>query len=191
MAMASLMLSDAVIDTGVNLPGNIAVIQAHPSFDGNGCDEDDDSPQREIQCFRFKEFRNRCFTELIPDDENQDGNGKGCQVFKPPVTKGVVFVRRTIAQLGAYYRNKRRSHIAQVVEGIGNDGDAATGHADEKLPDEQEEIADNTQDAADDAVLLADLFVSCIAVILYSMTDDIFNHTYRLFGILKIGIIVA
>ena len=50
----------------------------------------------------------------------------------------MVFVRRTIAQFGAYNRYKRRPHITEVIEGIGNNSDAATGHADKEFSDEQE-----------------------------------------------------
>lgn len=93
--------SCCVIDAGIDFLADIAVIKAHPDLDGDRDDEDTDAPIGKFHIFRFKEFFNRRFTELVADDEDDDGNGKRCQIFEAAMAEGMFFVWRPVAQLGA------------------------------------------------------------------------------------------
>lgn len=89
-----------IIDAGIDFLADIAVIDAHPDLDGDGDDEDADAPIGEFHVFWFKEFANRRFAELVADDEDDDGNGQRCQVFKAAVAEGMFLVWRPVAQFG-------------------------------------------------------------------------------------------
>ena len=93
--------SCCVIDAGIDFLADIAVIKAHPDLDGDRDDEDTDAPIGKFHIFRLKEFFNRRFAELVADDEDDDGNGKRCQIFEAAMAEGMFFVWRPVAQLGA------------------------------------------------------------------------------------------
>ena len=92
--------SRRIVDAGIDFLADIAVIDAHPELDGDGDDEDADAPIGEFHVFWFKEFANRRFAELVADDEDDDGNGQRCQVFKAAVAEGMFLVWRPVAQFG-------------------------------------------------------------------------------------------
>ena len=52
-------------------------------------------------------------------------------------------VWRPVAQFGTDDGNERRTHVGQVVEGIGQDTDAVAHHADEEFADKEEEVTNN------------------------------------------------
>ena len=59
------------------------------------------------------------------------------------MAEGMFLVWRPIAQFGTDDGNERRTHVGQVVEGIGQDPDTVAGHADDKFTDEEEKITND------------------------------------------------
>ena len=108
-----------VVDARIDFFANITIIDTHPDFDGDGNDENAEAPIGEFHFFRFKEFFNRCFTQFVTDDEDDDGNGQRRQVFKAAVAEGMFLVWRPVAQFSTDDGNERRAHVRQVIEGIG------------------------------------------------------------------------
>ena len=77
--------------------------------------------------------------------QHDRGNDHGAQVFDPPVSQGVLPVRRPSRQFRADDRDDRRERVGQIVHGVQHHGDGVRDQAGRHLEGRKKHICQNAR----------------------------------------------
>ncbi len=106
-------------------PADLFVESALPDFDCDGSGEDAGGKKAEPRLFRAEDFLQGIARELETDHKNHDGDNQPADIFNPRVPVRVLAVGGLRRHAEPRQRHDGSRRIAQVVHGVGRDGDAA------------------------------------------------------------------
>ena len=89
-------------------------------------------------------------------------------------------IGRFIAQFGAENGNHGGAHVGKIVKGIGYNGDASGIGAYAQFSQAQQDITNNTQYTADNAIAFTNFFIGYFLIIGDSMLNNGFYHPVHL-----------
>ena len=141
---------------GDGLPQDAVKVE-HPNFHPDGHRQDGNGQPGEGQLLRVEQLFQGALPQLKAHQQDGHGHQQAAEVLDPPVSEGVLLIRRLPGQPEADQRDHRRGGVRQVVQPVRHHGDGASEQPCPQLSQTQQGIQQDAHASRQCSAPLPDL----------------------------------